>query len=80
MQAGSVYEVSNGRSPVFRKSLTDLGFPQPGVPSTDSDEATFQRFYLAEVARRRARVFYPYDPSVDVAADASSASLDSMQH
>jgi hypothetical protein len=76
----SVYEVANGSSPVFRKSLPDFVFPQTGVPITDTDEATFQRFYLAEVARRLARVFYPYDPSVDVAADASSASLDSMQH
>ncbi len=76
----SVYEVANGSSPVFRKSLPDFVFPQTGVSITDTDEATFQRFYLAEVARRLARVFYPYDPSVDVAADASSASLDSMQH
>jgi len=74
----AVYEVANGSSPVFRKSLSDFVFPQTGVPITDTDEATFQRFYLAEVAQRVARIFYPFDPTVDVAKDASVASLQSM--
>lgn len=74
----AVYEVANGSSPVFSKSLPDFVFPQTGVPITDTDEATFQRFYLRQVAQRIARTFYPYDPTVDVAVDASVASLHSI--
>ena len=75
----SVFNVSEGNGAVFRKSIPDFVFPQTGVPITDTDEATFQRFYLSEVAHRVARIFYPYDPSVDVAKDASMASIQSLQ-
>jgi hypothetical protein len=75
----SVYKVEDGSSPVFQKVLPDFIFPTTGFPITDTDEATFQRFYLAEVAQRMARHFYPYDPSVDVAKDASVASLQTLR-
>jgi hypothetical protein len=75
----TVYKVAEGSSPVFRKSFPDFVFPQTGVPITDLDEATFHRFYLSEVAQRVARIFYPYDPSVDVAKDASVASIQSFR-
>jgi len=74
----TVFDVSKGSSPVFRKSFPEYMFPQTGVPITDVDEATFQRFYLAEVAQRVARIFYPFDPTVDVAKDAAVASLQSI--
>jgi hypothetical protein len=75
----TVYNIEKGSSPVFRKSFPEVIYPQTGMPVTDVDEATFQRFYLAEVASRAARIFYPYDPSVDFAKDAAVASLQSMR-
>lgn len=75
----TVHNVSEGGSPVFRKAFPDFVFPSMGVPVTDSDEATFQRFYLSEIAQRVGRIFYPYDPSIDVAKDASSASIQSFR-
>ncbi len=75
----TVHKVSDGGSPVFRKAFPDFVFPSMGVPFTDSDEATFQRFYISEIAQRVARIFYPYDPSIDVAKDASSASIQSYR-
>lgn len=73
----TVHKVLDGVSPVFRKAFPDFVFPSMGVPVTDSDEATFQRFYISEIAQRVSRIFYPYDPSIDVAKDASSASIQS---
>jgi hypothetical protein len=75
----SVYKIGEGTGADFRKSLNDFVFPSTGVPVTDLDEATFHRFYLSEVAQRVARSFYPYDPSVDVAKDASVASIQSFR-
>jgi hypothetical protein len=71
----TVYKVGEGSSPVFRKLLPEFVYPQTGVPITDVDEATFRQFYLAEISQRVARVFYPFDPTVDVAKDAAVASL-----
>jgi hypothetical protein len=73
-----VFKITEGNGTVYRKTLSDFVFPQTGVPVTDVDEATFHRFYLAEVAQRLARSFYPYDPTVDVAKDASIVSLQSF--
>lgn len=75
----AVYKVGDGTAPVFRKALNGFVFPQMGVPITDTDEATFHRFYLSEVANRLARCFYPYDPTTDVAKDAAAASLSSFR-
>ncbi|MEQ1828396.1 MAG: hypothetical protein ABL921_20715 [Pirellula sp.] len=75
----AVYKVNDGSGAVFRKNLTNFTFPNTGVPVTDVDEATFHRFYLKEVAQRLARSFYPYDPTIDVAKDASIVSLQSFQ-
>ena len=74
-----VYKVSDGNSPVFRKLFPDFVYPQMGMPSTDTDEATFQRFYLSEISQRMARIFYPFDPTVDVAKDAAVASVQSFR-
>ena len=75
----TVYKVSEGNNAVYRKVFPDFNFPVMGMPITDIDEATFQRFYLAEVAQRVARTFYAYDPSVDVAKEASVASISSFR-
>lgn len=73
--AVSVYNVAEGRAPVFRKSFPEYVYPSTGAPITDFDEATFQRVYLMSVAERIARVFYPYDPATDVARDAAISSI-----
>lgn len=75
----TVYKASEGSHSVYRKVFPDFVFPATGMPVTDIDEATFQRFYLAEVAQRVARTFYAYDPSVDVAKEASVASISSFR-
>jgi hypothetical protein len=54
-------------------------YPQSGAPVTDFDEATFQRVYLSELATRVARIFYPFDPSIDVAKDAAISSIDAFR-
>jgi hypothetical protein len=66
-------------SPVFRKVFPEFVYPSTGAPVTDMDEATFQRAYLTLVAERLARVFYPYDPTEDVARDAAITSFYSFQ-
>jgi hypothetical protein len=71
----SVYKVSEGENAVFRKSFPEFIYPQHGAPVTDFDEVTFQRVYLSELALRVARTFFPFDPSIDVAKDASVSSL-----
>ena len=60
--------------PVFRKSFPEYIYPSTGAPVTELDESTFQRAYLTLVAGRIARVFYPYDPTEDVAMDAAITS------
>lgn len=59
---------------VFRKSFPEYIYPSTGAPVTEMDESTFQRAYLTLVAGRIARVFYPYDPTEDVAMDAAITS------
>lgn len=71
----TTYQIKPTSEVVFRKMIPDFVFPQTGVPVTDSDEATFRRFYLMNVAERVARLFYPYDPINDFARDASAASF-----
>lgn len=61
-------------APVFRKSFPEFVYPTTGAPVTELDESAFQRAYLTLVAGRIARVFYPYDPSEDVAIDAAITS------
>ena len=75
----AVCKVSEGERFVFKKSFPEFVYPQHGAPSTDFDEATFQRIYLSELAMRVARTFYPYDPSIDVAKDAAISSLGALQ-
>ena len=75
----TAYKVSDGERPVFKKTFPEFVYPQHGAPVTDFDEATFQRIYLAELALRIARTFYPYDPSIDVAKDAAVSSLGALQ-
>ena len=74
----TAYKVSEGERPVFKKNFPEFVYPQHGAPVTDFDEATFQRIYLAELALRIARTFYPYDPSIDVAKDAAVSSLGAL--
>lgn len=74
----TVYKSGEGKGPVFRKSLPEFVYPQTGAPVTDYDEATFQRIYLTTLANRIARIFYPYDPSTDVAIDAAISSVGSF--
>ena len=69
--------MDEGSSPVYRKQFPEFVYPQTGVPITDTDDATFQQFYLKEISQRIARVFYPYDPTMDVASDAAVASISS---
>jgi hypothetical protein len=71
----SAYKVTHGDRAVFKKSFPEFVYPQHGAPSTDFDEATFQRIYLSELSLRIARTFYPYDPTIDVAKDAAVSSL-----
>ena len=61
-------------APVFRKSFPEYIYPSTGAPVTEMEESTFQRAYLTLVAGRIARVFYPYDPTEDVAMDAAITS------
>lgn len=75
----SAYRVSEGDRPAFKKSFPEFIYPQNGTPVTDFDEAQFQRIYLSELSMRIARTFYPYDPSIDVAKDASISSLGAIQ-
>ena len=75
----TAYKVSEGERPVFRKILPEFVYPQSGAPVTDFDEATFQRVYLSELATRVARIFYPFDPSIDVAKDAAISSIDAFR-
>lgn len=74
-----VYNIAEGSSPVFHKTFAEHVYPQTGVPVTDVDESTFQNFYLNEISRLASRIFYPYDPSEDVAKDAAVASLQSLR-
>ena len=74
----TVYKSGEGKGPVFRKSLPEFVYPQTGAPVTDYDEATFQRIYLTTLANRIARIFYPYDPTTDVAIDAAISSVGSF--
>ncbi|MCU0719127.1 MAG: hypothetical protein MUC83_05445 [Pirellula sp.] len=60
--------------PVFRKSFPEYIYPSTGAPVTEMEEAAFQSAYLTLVAGRIARVFYPYDPTEDVAMDAAITS------
>ena len=75
----STYKVSEGDRAVFRKTFPEFIYPQHGAPVTDFDEVQFQRIYLSELALRVARTFYPFDPSIDVAKDASVSSLGATQ-
>jgi len=75
----TAFKISDGERPVFKKTFPEFVYPQHGAPVTDFDEATFQRIYLAELALRIARTFYPYDPSIDVAKDAAVSSLGALQ-
>jgi hypothetical protein len=75
----TAYKVSEGDKSVFRKSFPEFVYPQHGAPVTDFDEVQFQRIYLAELALRVARTFYPYDPSIDVAKDAAVSTLGAVQ-
>lgn len=59
---------------VFRKTFPEYIYPSTGAPVTEMEESTFQRAYLTLVAGRIARVFYPYDPTEDVAMDAAITS------
>ena len=74
----AAFKVSDGERAAFRKSFPEFVYPQHGAPITDFDEVTFQRIYLAELALRISRTFYPFDPSIDVAKDAAVSSLGAL--
>lgn len=73
----AVYKVSEGDLPVFSKQFPDFVYPEVGAPVLDLDDARFQRAYLAVLAERIGRSFYPYDPGIDVAKDATILGLGS---
>ncbi len=72
----AVYKSDEGNQPVFRKQLRELVYPTTGIPVTEFEEAKFQGVYLAKLSQRIGRVFYPYDPTEDVASDAAAFSIE----
>jgi hypothetical protein len=72
----AVYEMEGGERPVYRKELPPFTYPGAGLPVTDMDESKFRAMYLTMLSGRVARTFYPYDPSSDVAIDATAYGFD----
>lgn len=68
----AVYDMKNGGKQVFDKQIVEHSFPKNGgTPITDTTEAKFRSAYLQLVSYRISSLFHPYDPTFDVALDAT---------
>ena len=66
-----VYDVKKkGSGPVYEKTLPRFVYPPSGgVATADKSEEQFRREFIALLADRIGRSFYPYDPRDDAAMD-----------
>lgn len=72
----SVFDVSQGREPVFERNLPQAVFPpNAAIPAGEKPEAQFRRQFVSYLARQIAHYFYDHDSTVDFAND-STALLD----
>jgi hypothetical protein len=68
----AVYDMGKKGDVVFRKDFPEFSYPKEGGPSiTDTSEAKFRNRFLTIVAKKVADLFYPVDPTSDVALDAT---------
>ncbi|MFN3188963.1 MAG: hypothetical protein ACE361_00455 [Aureliella sp.] len=72
----TVYDIERGGKLIFRKQMPDCEFPTTdGKPVSETTESKFRSFYLAILTRRISGIFYPVDPTADVALDATMSSF-----
>lgn len=68
-----VYDVKQGRDPVFEKNLPQAVYPPTApIPASDNQEADFRRKFVAYLARQIAHHFYAHDSTVDFANDSTA--------
>ena len=60
--AVTVFDMKNGGTEVFRRTLPEVSHPETGYYHTsDTSESTFRKVFLSVLARRASRFFFEYD-------------------
>lgn len=69
----TVYDIQDGGAILYRKQIPEFMYPtMGGTTVTDVSEAKFRARFTAILANKVAGLFYPVDPTLDVALDATS--------
>ncbi|QDV24118.1 hypothetical protein [Aureliella helgolandensis] len=72
----SVLDITDEGEIMYRKHLPEFTFPKMGGPSvTDTTESKFRGLFLTVVAEKVSGLFYPVDPTAEVALDATANSF-----
>jgi hypothetical protein len=71
----TVYDITQKGMIVYTKQFPEFAYPREGGTIADTTEAKFRNRYLAVVARKVSGLFYPVDPTSDVALDATANSF-----
>ncbi len=68
-----VYDVKDGRTPVFEKSLPQIHYPPSSpIPSGDKPEPEFRAQFINVLGEHIARFFYRHDPTATFASDSTA--------
>lgn len=68
-----VYDVNQGRAPVFERNLPQAVFPpNSAIPAGEKPEAQFRRQFVNYLAQTIARYFYDHDNTVEFANDSTA--------
>ena len=72
----TVYDIPSGGRVVYRNNIPEFAFPEhAGTPITDTSESKFRSIFLTLVANEVSGLFYPVDPTLSVARDATASRL-----